>query len=164
MPYTQLYYHLVWATKGRAPLLTAEVEPIVYGFLRSKAAGLGATVFGLNGLPDHVHIIVTIPPAIAVATFVGQVKAVASTRTNKTYEDGPRFSWQSEYATFSFDRRRLNSHIAYVRSQKAHHRDHHTIPVLEMVGNVASEDHHAAEPRSSYGVEDENWWTEMLSL
>ena len=36
MPYSQLFYHLVWATKGREPRLTEEIEPIVFRFLQSK--------------------------------------------------------------------------------------------------------------------------------
>ena len=41
MPYWQLFYHLVWSTKHREPLLTPDVEPIVYGYLRSKAVRIG---------------------------------------------------------------------------------------------------------------------------
>ena len=83
MPYHQLYYHLVWATKHRQPILTPAVEPIVYNLLRTKAIGLGATVYALNGDEMHVHMVASITPAIAVAKFVGQVKATTSTRFNK---------------------------------------------------------------------------------
>jgi REP element-mobilizing transposase RayT len=48
MPYWQLFYHIVWSTKDREPLLTPDVEPIIHGFLRSKAIGLEAVVFALN--------------------------------------------------------------------------------------------------------------------
>jgi putative transposase len=71
LPYYQLYYHIVWATKFRSPLLTPEVEPVIHGYCRSKAVGLGATVYALNGAEDHVHLVVTIPPSISVAKFVG---------------------------------------------------------------------------------------------
>ena len=37
MPYWQLFYHIVWTTKKRLPLLTPDVEPVVYEFLRVKA-------------------------------------------------------------------------------------------------------------------------------
>ena len=57
MPYWQLFYHIVWSTKNREPLLTPEIEPIIYGYLRAKAIGLGAVVFALNGVLDHVHLV-----------------------------------------------------------------------------------------------------------
>ena len=55
MPYWQLFYHIVWTTKNREPLLAPTIESIVHEFLRSKATELGATVFALNGTADHVH-------------------------------------------------------------------------------------------------------------
>ncbi len=73
MPYWQLFYHIVWATKNREPLLTPDVESIIHGYLRAKAIGLGAVVFALNGVLDHVHLAAAIPPAVAVARFIGQI-------------------------------------------------------------------------------------------
>ena len=136
MPFWQLFYHLVWATKDRRPLLTSAIEPAVFAHLRDKAASLGATVYALNGAEDHVHMVVSIPPKIAVATFVGQVKAVASARINKTAPDGASFFWQEEYAAFSLDRKRLADHVRYVDLQKAHHAARTTIPALERTQEV----------------------------
>lgn len=131
MPYCQLFYHLVWSTKNRQPLLTPKVEEAVHKFLRVKAIGLGTTVFALNGIEDHVHIVVSIPPSIAVAKFVGQIKAVASTKFNKAHPDSPPFFWQEEYGAFSFDAKRLPNYVAYVNRQKEHHAQGTIIPVLE---------------------------------
>src|SRR6266853_349507 len=121
MPYWQLFYHITWATKNRAPLLTPEAEPLIYEFLKKKAIGLEGTGFALNGTTDHIHLIVAIPPKIAVATFIGQVKAVASTKFNKLSNIPHPLLWQDEYSAFSFDNKRLPNHIAYVDRQKEHH-------------------------------------------
>ena len=67
MPYWQTFYHIVWATKNREPLITPDVEAMIYGLIRSKAIGLGGTVFALNGMSEHVHLVASIPPAIAVS-------------------------------------------------------------------------------------------------
>ncbi|MEE8526040.1 MAG: IS200/IS605 family transposase [Thermoanaerobaculia bacterium] len=83
MPYWRLFYHLVWATHDRQSWLTTEVEPVVHGYIRSKAVGLGATVFALDGTQDHVHVVVAMPPSISVARFAGQLKGASSTRLNK---------------------------------------------------------------------------------
>jgi REP-associated tyrosine transposase len=131
MPYWQLYYHMVWSTKNREPLLTAEVEPIIHEWLRRKAVGLGATVFAINGTEDHVHLVAAIPPRLAVATFIGQIKAVASTKFNKSGARQAPFFWQEEYGVFSFDRKRLPKYVAYVEGQKQHHRQGRLIPMLE---------------------------------
>ncbi len=121
MPYWQLFYHIVWTTKNRTPLLTPDVEPVIYGFLRAKAIGLGATLFALNGVADHVHMVAAIPPSIALSKFVGQVKGVASARFNQSGQSVTPFFWQEEYGIFSFDGKRLPNYIAYVECQKEHH-------------------------------------------
>ena len=151
MPFYQLYYHLVWATKRRAPLLTAEVEPVIHGFLLSKAIGLGATVFALDGVEDHVHMVASIPPRIAVARLVGQVKGAASARFNSIGSDAPVFYWQSEYAAFSFDRKRLPNYIAHVSRQKEHHR---SSPATLSPGGPRMNDQAALHPLARRTVVD----------
>jgi REP element-mobilizing transposase RayT len=162
MPYCQLFYHLVWSIKQRHPLLTSEVEPVIYGYLRSKAVGLGAVLFALNRAADHVHRVVSIPPKIAVATFVGQVKAVASTKFNKAGSDHPPFFWQEEYGAFSFDAKRLPNYIAYVNRQKEHHARGTIIPVLERMDDNTPKIIY--EPTSFYEVEETDWRQELETL
>jgi putative transposase len=158
----QLFYHIVWTTKEREPRLTADVEPVIHGFLRSKAIGLGAMVFALNGVEDHVHMIVAIPPKIAVARFIGQVKGVASTRFNKSGLADTPFFWQDEYGVFSFDGKRLPHYIRYVERQKQHHAQNDIIPILERVsdGQVKL----LREPSAVYAPEYDSWCKETASL
>lgn len=154
MPYWQLFYHFVWSTKNRQPLLTLEVEPTIYALLRNKALDLEASVFALNGYLDHVHMVVSVPPKIAVSKFIGQVKAVASVRFNQSGHPSAPFYWQEEYGVFSFDRKRLPYFVTYVEQQKEHHKSRQLIPVLEK---------DALDPRLSirddtliYGLRDED--------
>jgi putative transposase len=161
MPYWQLFYHLVWATKNREPLLAPRVEPIIHGFLQTKAIGLGATVFALNGTEDHVHLVAAIPPKIAVAKFVGQIKAVASTKFNKMHPDTP-FFWQDEYGAFSFDGKRLPNYIGYVRDQKKHHAQGKVYPILERTSDGAPR--LIRESRALYVVPDPEWQREMEEM
>lgn len=161
MPYWQLFYHIVWATKNRLPLLTPSIEPVVHEFLRSKAIGLGATVFALNGTADHVHLVAAVPPKIAVAKFIGQIKGVASTKFNKPAPEVPLF-WQEEYGVFSFDGKRLPNYIAYVEQQKKHHAEGNTIPVLERMDEVGVSLMH--EPSATFVFEEDAWRQELEKL
>jgi putative transposase len=162
MPYWQLFYHLIWATKHREPLMTPAVAPEIYGFLRSKAIGLGATVFAVNGVADHVHMVVAIPPRIAVATFIGQVKGVASAKANKAGLTETPFYWQEEYGVFSFDAKRLPNFIAYVEHQQQHHAEHTAIRVLECTEN--QEGLLIRESSLFYVPDDPMWRHELESL
>ena len=162
MPYTQLFYHLVWATKNREPLVTRDVEKMVYDLLRSKAIGLGGKIFALNGMPDHVHLVTTIPAKIAVATFVGQVKGVASTRFNKSNTRAERLFWQEGYGAFTFDAKRLPNFVAYVERQKEHHAQGSVFPVLERSDDFTVQV--LREDLAIYAVKDVAWRAEMEAL
>ncbi len=159
MPYSQLFYHIVWTTKNREPLLTPKVEPVIYGFLRSKAIGLGATLFALNGTADHVHMVASIPPKIAVATFIGQVKGVASTKFNKSGLSETPFFWQEEYGVFSFDGKRLPNYIAYVENQKKHHAENNILRILERSDDGIVQ--MVRESQAQYVTRADDWWREM---
>ena len=167
MPYWRLFYHLVWTTKKREPLLTPGVEQEIYGLLCAKAVGLGGTVFAIGGVEDHMHLVVSIPPSLAVAMFVGQVKGVASTKFNKAHPLENSFAWQEEYGAFSFDAKRLPPVVAYVERQKEHHALGTTIKVLE----AWAEDMHPApqgtllrEQDAAYEIDELTWRREMETL
>ncbi len=162
MPYHQLFYHMVWSTKNRLPLLTAESEAIIHNFLRTKAIGLGATVFAVGGIEDHVHVVASIPPKIAVAKFIGQIKAVASTIFNKSGCSNTPFFWQKEYGVFSFDAKRLPNYIAYVERQKEHHAQGTTIPILERTTNGGVK--LIREESRGYITDEANWRRELERL
>ena len=163
MPYWQLFYHLVWSTKDRQPLLTAAVEKEVYGHLTGKAVGLGAVVYTIGGTVDHVHLVAAIPPTIAVSKFVGQIKGVASTRFNKSGISQVRFGWQDAYGAFSFDAKRLPNYIAYVERQKEHHADNTTIPILERMTSQDAGPRLAREAAPFYVAEEDNWREELMA-
>ena len=161
MPYWQLFYHFVWSTKNREPLLTPEVEPLMQGFLRAKAVGLGATVLALNGVVDHVHMVAIVPLRLAIATFIGQVKGVASAKMNKTGLTPVPFFWQEEYGVFSFDQKRLPHFVQYVEHQKQHHAQHAAIAVLERTNEQPTMLHESTE---LYLLDDETWRRDLEAL
>jgi REP element-mobilizing transposase RayT len=162
MPYCQLFYHLVWTTYRRRPLLTAEVEPLIYRYLLHKALALEGVVYALNGVADHVHMVVSIPPKVAVAKFTGQVKAVASTRFNKEHPEFERFGWQDAYGAFTFDAKRLPNVVAYVERQKEHHAQGTLISVLER-DEGPSPMPAVREARRGYAMDQDAWFEEMLA-
>jgi hypothetical protein len=107
-------------------------------------------------------MVVSIPPKVAVAKFVGQVKGFASTQYNQREGKEKPFFWQSEYAAFSFDRKRLPNYVSYVENQKIHHADRTTIPILERVegGGVQM----VRESAAFYVVDQIEWARELREL
>ena len=137
---------------------------MAHDLLRQKALALEARVFAVNGVEDHVHMVVAIPPKIAVARFVGQVKASTATKVNKLMQREGALLWQEEYGAFSFDGKRLPNYIAYVERQREHHRDNSLLPILERTTSQQRGVSILRETLSPYRLAPEDWWQEMIAL
>jgi len=134
MPYWRLFYHIVFATKNREPLITPDIEEELHGYLVGKATGLGAIVCAVNGTEDHVHVVASVPPKIALSNFIGQIKGATSHHINHLPgRDGPLFDWQRGYGVLSFGQRQLDWVADYVRHQKKHHHERTVLAALERV-------------------------------
>src|SRR5437868_4188665 len=83
MSYTNLLYHIVFATKGRSPFITNELCADLHAYLGGTARGLGGIALEVGGVADHVHILAKIKPTVAVAEFIKQLKADSSGWANR---------------------------------------------------------------------------------
>jgi len=119
MPYSRLFYHFIWATKNRLPLITDENQPSIYAAIRAKATDLGGISHALNGLSDHVHLVVTVPPKISLAEFIGQVKGNSSHLAGRLNNEP--FAWQAEYGVLSVSESHLSVVVKYVVEQQQRH-------------------------------------------
>jgi putative transposase len=136
MPYWKLYYHLVWATKNRLPLIDSALEPGLYKAIAAKAKDMGGFVHAIGGIDDHVHLAVSIPPKIAPAKFIGDVKGNSSHFVNHVIKPDFEFYWQDEYGVLSFGERNLASVVHYIHSQKQHHTDGTLITAMEIMNEL----------------------------
>ena len=129
MAYWRLYYHIVWAVKGRAPLISVEIEGSVYRLIAHKCNEQGGLAYVVNGISDHVHVVTAVPPTVALAEFIKKLKGSSSRFVHTEY--GLSFAWQSGYGVFTVSERSLPKVIDYVRHQKEHHQSGTLIPRLE---------------------------------
>jgi putative transposase len=120
MPYWRLFYHAVWGTKNRLPLIESAWEADLHGYIWGKATALECIPHAINGMPDHIHVAVSIPPKLSVATLIGQLKGASSHRINEKYTHS-EFAWQAEYGVVSFSESSLTRVVNYVKNQKKHH-------------------------------------------
>ena len=113
----RLYYHLVWGTKNRQPLIDHKREARLYPYIVSKANSLNCIIHALNGTENHIHIIVSIPPKLSIAEFVKRIKGSSSHYLNQNFRDPPQFSWQEGYGVFSLGGKQLDNAIASLSIQ-----------------------------------------------
>jgi putative transposase len=131
----RLYYHLIWGTKDRLPLILPRHEEDLYNYIIGKSEHLGCIIHRVNGMPDHIHVIVSIPPKISISEYVQKIKGSTSHYLTKKYFNS--FQWQKGYGVYSISYKNLEIAIEYVKNQKEYHANSTTIDILE---NIKSED------------------------
>lgn len=78
MSFWRNYYHLVWSTKNRLPLILPDFESQLFNYLIHKAAELDTNVLEINGIQDHIHLVLSIPPKNSVADVVKLLKGASA--------------------------------------------------------------------------------------
>ncbi len=132
MSFWRTYYHLIWATESRQPLITPERESKLYGYIIGKADAMGCIIHAIGGIEDHIHIVASIPPKLSIADFVKTIKGSSAYHLNHTpLASGLGFSWQHGYGVFSLGGKQLDEAKTYVNNQKQHHLQGTVIPALE---------------------------------
>ena len=133
---TEFYYHFVWATWQRNGLVTEGIERRLYRCIASEVLKLKGTMLEINGMPDHIHLVVQLPGTVAPSNLMQTAKGVSSTFARAQLTPGEYFGWQDGYAGFTVSRQNLQTVINYVRNQKRHHADNTTIPDWEDCGGI----------------------------
>ena len=132
----RIYYHLVWATKNRQPLITPEKETVLYQYILGKANALRCIVHAIGGIENHVHLVVSIPPNLSVAEFVKNIKGSSAYHLNhQGFDPYLKFGWQDGYGVFSLGRKQLDIAVNYVHNQKIHHQNNTEINWLEQISD-----------------------------
>jgi putative transposase len=134
MSYWRLFYHIVWGTKNREPLITPENEPLIIRSIRATSSANSAYIHGFGAMSDHFHLVVSIPPRIAISGFVHDIKGASSHLVRST-ESPKSFLWQGEFGAVTFDETLLPKIVAYAENQKRHHANGTTRPKLEIMTN-----------------------------
>ena len=119
--YASLHYHLVFGTSRRQPLILPQWSDSLYAYLGGIVRNLGGFPQGINGMSDHVHLLVGLKPTHRLCDVVRETKKSSSKWIRETH--GYReFKWQEGYAGFSVSPTARRAVQAYIANQKAHHR------------------------------------------
>ncbi len=132
MPFAITYYHLVWTTANKQPTLTREHVGVIIDTIDELCEKLGCKIFALSVLPDHVHIAVSIPPRMAVAEWVQQIKERTERAVHEALPD-ERAAWGSGFGVVTFGAQNKDKVIRYVKRQYALHAENALTEVFERV-------------------------------
>ena len=131
MPYWRLFYHVVWGTKDRLPLIETAFEADLYRVIAAKTQDLDGIVHALGGTEDHLHLAVSVPPKVALAEFIGEIKCSSSHFINHVIQPDFQFNWQRAYGVLSFGEKNLTTIVKYIHNQKQHHAEGSIFEAME---------------------------------
>jgi REP element-mobilizing transposase RayT len=122
--FSQVYIQTVFAVESRQSLIRPEFKEDLYKYITGIVQNQGQKLIAINGMPDHIHILVGLQPAMAVAALVRDIKSDSATFINKRKLVHGRFNWQEGYGAFSYGHSQLNTVIRYIQNQEKHHKRH----------------------------------------
>lgn len=105
--YTQIFYHIVFAVKDRSSLVHASWKDNMYKYISGIISNQGQKLYIINGMPDHVHLLISCKPNIALSDLVKEIKEHSSKYINQHDFVKGKFSWQEGFGAFSVSFRSL---------------------------------------------------------
>ena len=118
---SHIYVHYVFAVKGRHNSSLPAFEEEVYKYIAGIVKGKGQKSLAVNGMPDHVHMLVGLKPAMRIDELVRDIKNNATNFINDKGWIRQKFSWQEGYGAFSCSHSSFGNVIDYIKDQKARH-------------------------------------------
>ncbi len=124
MPHSlaDLVVHVIFSTKERRPIITDELKTKLFPYMAGIVNERGGTPHIFNGMPDHVHMLASVPTGLSVADLMRFVKGSSSRWVHQEFPAQRIFGWQRGYAAFSVSRSRFDDVHRYIANQEEHHR------------------------------------------
>ena len=95
-------YHIVFAPKYRRKAIYGKLKADIGQILRKLCEHKGVEIIEATACPDHIHMLVSIPPHISIAQFMGYLKGkstlmIFDRHANLKYKYGSRHFWCRGY-------------------------------------------------------------------
>ncbi|MEC7840468.1 MAG: IS200/IS605 family transposase [Chlamydiota bacterium] len=114
--------HIIFSTKDRLPIISPEIEQDLYSYICGICRTYNCHVYEINGMPDHIHILLEQHRTISVSELIGKIKANSSKWVSGHSKGYKNFSWQRGYGYFSVGKQQIDAVRKYVKRQKEHHK------------------------------------------
>jgi putative transposase len=116
--FTKNHQHIVFSTAERRRLIEKALQPKLWAYIGGICRNHEIFVRAIGGIEDHLHMLIELPPTIAVAKAVLTVKSNSSKWMHEMHR---AFAWQKGYAAFSVSASNIQTVERYVNNQEAHH-------------------------------------------
>ena len=119
--YTNLLFHVIFATKERYPFIVKDLQPRFYEYSGGTIRGLGGISLEIGGIEDHVHFLVKLKPTMNISKFLQDLKPNITNWAKR--EVHPKFEWQIGYGAFTIGESQIENVRRYIQNQETHHKN-----------------------------------------
>lgn len=119
--FSQVLVHLTFHVKSTGVTIAKDDLPRVFQYIGGIVRSLKGVPMAFGGMPDHVHILSSLPKTISIADFVMNIKKSSSKWVKNLGERYACFAWQDGYCIFSVSYSIRNHVVGYITHQEKHH-------------------------------------------
>lgn len=120
--YSEIHIHFVFATQFRNALIADNWESRLYEYMVAIIHNHGHRVLAVNGMSDHVHVLIGHRPEQGISDLARIVKSSTSKWINEEKLTFSKFAWQAGFGAFSYSKSDFPKVINYIKNQKEHHK------------------------------------------
>ena len=120
--FSNLYFHIVFSTKGRKGLISRDIEARVWTYVGGIARKHELIAVQVGGTENHLHVLVLAKPKVAPSQIVQWLKGESSRWIHETFPELRSFAWQDGFGIFSVSKSNVQDVVDYIRGQREHHR------------------------------------------
>ena len=115
-------YHIIINTHRRENTLPLKSCDLLYRYIGKVIINTGSTAYAINGIENHIHILVDLNPMVTLSGLVRDIKVASNQWMKKNVAFFPAFrGWGKEYAAFSYAQRDRDMVMNYIQRQREHH-------------------------------------------
>ena len=119
--YTCLFYHFVFSTKHRQPLIHADIAQRVWAYIGGIARAHNLAAIKIGGVEDHIHALIRAKPIHSPSDIAKWIKSDSSRWIHEEFANLRNFAWQDGYGAFSVSKSKVPDVVDYIESQREHH-------------------------------------------
>lgn len=116
-----MYSHVVFSTKNRRPQIAPDIQSRLYSYIGGIVANEKCVLVAAGGVPDHVHLLVSLRAQTSLADLLRLIKSNSSRWIHETFAEQSAFAWQDGYGAFSVSCSNVDAVKAYIADQERHH-------------------------------------------